>query len=102
MLEQGPIESTIIGQSMKHDLPLPEKIANAPSLLPGLELYYQAFDDLMSSRQLGMSVGPLSWETVQKYCDFMSLGPVQTEAMHYHMREMDTVYLTFLMKKQKK
>jgi hypothetical protein len=102
MLEQGPVESNIIGQSMKHNMPLPEKIQNAPILFPGLELFYTAFDDLISSRQMGMSVGPISWETVQKYCDHLGLGPEQSEAMHYHIRAMDATYLSFLMKKQKK
>lgn len=91
----------IIKQAMSHGLPLPEKIQNAPSLRPGLELYYIAFQDLMASRPSGMSAGPIWWTTIQEYCDKNVLDESQTEAMHYHIKAMDTVYLKHLNKKTK-
>lgn len=84
---------------MAHGLPLPEKIQNAPSLKPGLELYYIAFQDLMASRNSGMSLGPIWWSTIQTYCDAKRLDEEQTEAMHHHIKEMDTVWLKFMNKK---
>lgn len=84
---------------MREGLPLPQRIENAPSILPGLELYYTGFMDLMSSRQVGMGYGPIWWETVQRYCDHAELGYEQTEAMHYHIKNLDTVYLKHLSKK---
>jgi len=98
-LEQGPTEATIIEQSVKAGWPLPESIANAPSLSPGLELYYIAFLDLMSCRQMGMSSGPIWWTTVQEYCNLLKLSEEQTEAMHFHIKEMDLVYLKHSTKK---
>ena len=86
---------------MKHGLPLPEKIENAPSLWPGLELYYIGFMDLMASRQMGMGVGPITWGTIQEYCDKKGLDSEQTEAMHSHIRDMDQVYITHAQKKTK-
>lgn len=99
-MEQGPTEHTIITQSIKAGWDLPEKIKNAPSLLPGLELYYNGFKDLEASRQIGFSPGPIWWQTVQEYCDKMGLDEEQTEAMHYHVKALDTVYLKNMMKKQ--
>ena len=84
---------------MREGLPLPQRLENAPSLLPGLELYYMGFMDLMASRQVGFSVGPIWWETVQKYCETYRLGEEQTEDMHYHIRNLDTVYLDYQQKK---
>jgi hypothetical protein len=86
---------------MSHGLPLPEKIQNAPSLRPGLELYYIAFQDLMASRPVGMGVGPIWWSTVQTYCEAKHLSEDQTDAMHNHIKAMDAAYLKHMNKKTK-
>lgn len=78
---------------------LPDSIQNAPELNQGLELYLGAFFDLQASRQLGMSAGPIWWDTIQNYCDRNGLDVEQTEAMHHHIQAMDTVYLKHLQKK---
>ena len=95
------MEDQIIRQAVAHGLPLPEKIQNAPSLRPGLELYYIAFQDLMASRSSGMGIGPIWWSTVQSYCEAKGLDENQTEAMHNHIKAMDTVYLKHVNKKTK-
>lgn len=89
----------IIAQSAKAGWALPEKIANSPSLLPGLELYYLAFLDLMSSRQIGMSVGPISWIVIEEFCVKNDLDEEHTAGMHYHIDKMDLVYLKHSAKK---
>lgn len=91
----------IIQQCIKAGWSLPEKISNAPSLLPGLELYYIGFQDLTASRNIGMGPGPIWWNTVQEYCDRYGLDEEQTEAMHYHIRELDTVFLKHSQKQNK-
>lgn len=91
----------IIEQAVKHGLPLPEKIQNAPSLLPGLELYYLGFLDLMASRHVGMGAGPIWWGTIQDYCDKKKLDEDQAEAMHHHINSMDSAYLKHSQKKTK-
>jgi hypothetical protein len=87
---------------MKHGLPLPEKIQNAPSLLPGLELYYIGFMDLVNSRQTGFGMGPIWWNTIQDYCERKKLDEEQTEAMHHHIGAMDIVYTKHIQQKTKK
>lgn len=95
------MESQIIQQAVKHGLPLPEKIENAPSLRPGLELYYIGFMDLLASRQVGMGMGPIWWTTIQEYCEKKGLDLEQTEAMHHHISAMDNVYMKHSQKKTK-
>jgi len=80
---------------------LPDSIKNAPSLLPGLELYWQGFMDLMGSRVIGMGLSPIWWSEIQRYCEVKGLDDFQTEAMHHHIRAMDKFYLEFSMKKSK-
>jgi hypothetical protein len=83
-------------------MPLPQRIANAPSLLPGLEVYYIGFMDLQASRQTGFGLGPLWWGTIQEYCEKKELSVEQTEAMHFHLRNLDTIFLKHHEKKAAK
>ncbi len=96
---QGPSEQKIIEQCIRTGWDLPEKIANAPSLYPGLELYYVGFMNLMSSRQTGFGPGPLWWTTIQEYCNIQNLDEDQADAMHVHLKAMDLVYLKQAVKK---
>ena len=98
-LIQGPSEKKIIEQCIRAGWSLPEKIANAPSILPGLELYYIGFIDLMSSRQVGMAPGPIWWTTIQEYCEKRQLDEDQTDTMHIHISALDALYLKQATKK---
>lgn len=79
---------------------MPEAIKNAPNLLPGLELYYIAFNDLEASRDVGMGIGPLWWSTIQEWCEKNELDQEQTEACHIHLKQMDTAYIKYHNKKK--
>lgn len=92
-LEQGPTEQIIIRQALRERQPLPDAIQNAPSLLMGLELYWEGYMDLMDSRQAGFGIGPISWIAIISYCVYHRLTPEQTESMQFHIRSMDQVYL---------
>lgn len=83
-------------------MPLPEKMADAPELATGLELYYYAFGDLMGSRQIGMGYGPIPWKAVQEYCEHHGLDEHQTLAMHHHIQAMDSEFLDYTRRKQPK
>lgn len=92
-LQQGPHEQQIIEQALKSGLPIPSRIENAPSILPGLELYYIGFLELSSCRQIGFGVGPISWISIEQYCQLKGLDEEQTESMHYHIVRMDAVFM---------
>lgn len=86
---------------MRENRPLPDRIANAPSLLPGLALYYGAFMDLMGTRQVGGfgGIGPIGWDVVQYWGLCNGLDAEQMEALHYHIKNMDQFYMNYYAKK---
>lgn len=85
---------------MRENRPLPDRIQNAPSLWPGLELYYGAFMDLMSTREIGFGgIGPIGWDKVQMYAQAMGMDADQTEALHHHINAMDSHYIAHYNKK---
>ena len=100
-MDQGHVEEMIIKQSARSGLPLPEKIENSPSILPGLELYYKGFLDLHTSRPSGFDLGSIPWLAIEQYCQIMKLDADQTEAMHHHIVEMDKVFLKHHKRKNK-
>jgi hypothetical protein len=84
---------------MKEGIPLPQRIENAPSLLPGLELYYIAFMDLMASRNSGFGIGAIWWSEVDKYCARHEIVGDQYEDMQYHIKNLDTAFVKHSAKK---
>ena len=91
-LEQGGVEKRIIEQCMREHLPLPKKIANAPQLFFGLELYYGAFLDLSTCRS-GLGDGPISWQYVHDYAIVNEFSEEQGENLHYFVMKMDAAFL---------
>ena len=89
---------------MRENRPLPDRIQNAPSLLPGLELYYGAFMDLMSTRRMGDmgGIAPIGWDVVQYYGISNGFNADQLEALHYHIKTMDGYYIRHYSKKNAK
>lgn len=89
---------------MRENRPLPDRIANAPSLLPGLELYYGAFMDLMATRRFGDmgGISPIGWDVVQYYGVSNGFNADQMEALHYHVKTLDSRYIAHYTKKNSK
>lgn len=71
---------------------LPDKIKNAPELRLGLELYYQAFWELDSCRQLGMGAGPIGWLDIEGYGKARGFDEEQLEDLHHFIPTMDAAY----------
>lgn len=90
----------IIEQAVRSGLPLPARIENSPSILPGLELYYLGFLEISSSRSIGWSLGPIPWLAIEQYSQIKELDEEQTEAMHHHIVAMDTAFLRHHAKKK--
>lgn len=60
----------MIEAAVKRRQPIPEVIAQAPSLLEGLELYYEAFSELSTCRgtpDFNGNVGPIPWTALDAY-----------------------------------
>lgn len=86
---------------MREGQPIPPKIANAPDLRPGLELYFSAFLDLMTSRG-GTGDGPISWLTVMQYARAYEFDEEQTNDLIYHISRMDQAHMKWIREKAPK
>jgi len=81
-------------------MPVPKKIQEAPELHLGLELYYQGFLALNSSRSQGWGPGPITWVAIRSYCEYLGLDEEQVHGMHFHLANMDNTWLAYQAKKQ--
>lgn len=87
-------EKFLLQQAQRNRRPIPERIANAPFLFQGLELYLQAFMELTSCRGLGYgSIGPIPWLSIQTYCEVYDIVDEQREDLFYHVQRLDKVYM---------
>lgn len=100
MLEQGPSEQSIIDQCVRERRPLPEKIAKAPELFWGLELFYLAWRELDTTRQVAFAEGPIPWLMIREFCWCHEIDGEQAEDLLYHVRELDNCYLEWRAKKR--
>lgn len=91
----------MIRESFIRKRPLPERIQNAPDLLVGLELYFNAFVELNTCRSTGWSAGPIPSWCIEEFCDRLELDEEETEDVHYHVRNMDAAFLKYSSRKNK-
>jgi len=98
LLEQAPHEQAIAKQAMRFGHPLPERIANAPELQAGLQLYLQAFFDLDSERS---ELKPIPWSSMIDYAMAFDFDEEQTEDLVYIIRKVDSAHINRLAEKQK-
>jgi hypothetical protein len=93
-VELGKDEKWILEQARRTRQPIPKTFLNAPELFLGLDIYYLAFMDLTSCRELGHGcLGPISWWSCQQYCNEYGIEGEQREDMFYHIQKMDNAYL---------
>jgi hypothetical protein len=92
-LEQGSTEEEIIKQAQDSGMPLPKAILNKPELLPGLDLFFDAFMALSSCRYVGMAEGPIPWTAIDRYCTVNEIEGELREELFHHVRSLDGVYL---------
>lgn len=85
---------------MRDGQPLPQRIQNAPSMAFGMHLYFNAFLELSSCRQMGMALGPIPWTAVNDYALYMDLDEDQHEDLHFFVRELDNEYVKYQSKKK--
>lgn len=81
---------------------MPERIANAPELEIGLELFLQAFFDLDTERSHGLTLTAIPFTSILRYADLYELGEEETHDLLFFIRRMDNAHLARLEKKAKK
>lgn len=79
--------------------PLPDVIKNAPDLLIGLELYFEAFIELNTTRQTGWGAGPIPTSAIYEYAYCLGLDEEETEDLLYLIRKMDEAFLQYMKRK---
>ena len=100
-LEQGKTEEEIIRQCQLHRMPLPDKIANAPTLELGLDFYFTAFTELTTCRPVGMGEGMIPWTAIKEWGVFNKLDEEEFYDFKYLISAMDSAYIDFKVKKMK-
>jgi hypothetical protein len=73
-------------------------IEQRPTTL-GLEWIWEAYINLNTCRQIGMSVGPIPWSAVEQYVVSHRLSDDEAYVLHMSIREMDSVYLEHMNRK---
>lgn len=101
MLEMGPVEQALAKQAMRAGNKLPDRIANAPELKIGLQLYLQAFFELDSERSHAMAPTAIPWTSVKDYAQAFGFDEEQTEDLHFFIRRMDGEHLQRIARKLK-
>ncbi len=74
-------------------MPLPSRIQNAPELWLGSELFYMAFLDLTSCRQIGTALGPIPLLSILEYCVFHGIVGEQQDDLVWFVQRLDQKYL---------
>ena len=99
-LEQAPQERQVILQALKLRRPIPKKFREAPTIFFGLQIFYDAFWDLISDRPA--QGAPIPWAPVQHWAQVHGLDGEATESLHYFVRKLDVALLQFQRRKSPK
>ncbi len=82
--------------AMRSGRNIPDRIANAPELRLGLQIYMSAWLDLNTTRSIGMSTGPIPWLAVHEWAMLHELDLEQKEQLHIYIPAMDAEYFNYL------
>lgn len=89
-------EGKLIEVAAKFGHPLPQAIADAPELMPTLQLFWTCYFDLRRGKDKHT---PLSWWEVQYWCDTYLLPGDLGRAVHNYTLELDHIWLSLQPKK---
>lgn len=81
---------------------LPDRVANAPTLGPHQEVYWDAFQELTTCRALGFGgVGYIPWDAMSKYAEFYGFSHDAAQDFFIIIRFMDRAYVEWVDKQRK-
>jgi hypothetical protein len=102
LFNSGPHEQAIMRQAIRAGNAIPDSIANAPELEPGLLLFLQAFYDLDSERSHVNGLTPIPWTSMSAYAKAYEFDEEQTEDLFYFVKKLDAEHLKKLSEQLKK
>jgi hypothetical protein len=73
--------------------PIPERIANAPTLDAGMDFFISAFFELSTERQLGFGEGPIPISAIHAYCRHYEMDDDEEHEFVSCIRALDGAYL---------
>lgn len=82
----GGIAPDIAAQMERDGVPLPDNIANQPTLQSNLVGYLDAYYDLDTERSHNMGLVKIPWSAITAYGEFYGFDH---DELHYFVREMD-------------
>lgn len=92
-LKLTPAHKRVMDECFRQGTPLPKSLQHAPTLNRGLQLYYDAFWQLHTCRQLGEVQGPIPWHHIDMWCQRHGLEGEAAADLHYHVERLDFAYL---------
>lgn len=96
----GDIEQNLVKQAIRFGDRIPDRIANAPRLHLGLEIFIQAFYDLDSERSHGLGPTPISWSSIKGYALAYEFDDEMTDDLIFFVRGIDREHLKEVKRKQ--
>ncbi len=95
-------EQLIVDECNRLGEPIPDKIANAPTLDAGMDFFISAFFELSTERQLGFGEGPIPISAIHAYSRHYEMTDDEEYEFIDVIRELDAAYLKKQAKKQAK
>jgi len=90
---QSPYEKARIKRCLDNNFPIPEEILNKPELLPGLEIYIDAFNEL---RRFFSPDTKISWGCLNEFCNQSNIVGATRNKMFHYIPSMDRVYMKIM------
>ena len=62
-----------------------------PKMMAGLEIYFKAYQDLLTERAVGMSIGLIPWYSIVRWCKHYSITKINDiENVIRYVRALET------------
>ena len=91
----GRAESKIVEQAVQDNMPIPDRILNAPELADGNDLFLDGFYELDTCRQIGLAKGQIPFLAIVQYCAFYNFDDDLAEEFSLVIRSVDNLILNY-------
>lgn len=69
----------------------PKALLERPELLPGLDIYLIAYEDLQHDRQIGMALGTIPWSSIHRWALFHGICcPNEVAVLERNIRVLES------------
>lgn len=92
----GTVEPALAAQMARDGVAF-EVLKPKPKVNLGLSIYLEAFFELDTERQIGMSIGRIPWHCIVQYGHYYEMN---VEELLFFVRKMDDAYLDRVARKQ--